>query len=247
MLFLARGGSILNMCGRYQLALSGRTLADLLGVRLDMSSEFCPTWNAAPSQMLPVIHANGGSELVLQAARWGLMRSGSNEHRSKLQPLINARSETILERPSFRELFASSRILVPATGFYEWTGPKGDKTPHLFRVRDNGQLSPALFAGLWQKRIASNGQVESAFTIITTRPNELCARVHNRMPVILSEQNASEWLLTPPSEARSLLKLLAPYPSELMETWPVSTDVSDVTRDGPELSRPQWPAQGSLI
>jgi putative SOS response-associated peptidase YedK len=250
------------MCGRYQLALPGRTLAGLLDAEL-AAGGMQPTWNAAPSQVLPVLGLSSTGRRILQGAEWGLVPAWARLPGRDIRPLINARAETVVDKPAFRTAVRTGRILVPATGFYEWAGPKGAKVPHAIRVsgaaidpvtgvRLHHEASPAevaepfLIAGFAQEWTTPDNVPELTFTIITTEPNELCAPIHDRMPAILDQQDADAWLSTPPEATELLLGLLRPFPAERMEAWPVSRDVNDVRCDGPQLVR-RAPVQDTLL
>ncbi|MCB0878940.1 MAG: SOS response-associated peptidase [Thermoleophilia bacterium] len=249
------------MCGRYQLALPGRTLANLLDAQLAAGS-VQPTWNAAPSQVLPVLGLNPSGERVLQGAEWGLVPAWARLPGKDIRPLINARAETVIDKPAFRTAVRKGRILVPVTGFYEWAGPKGSKVPHVIRVKgaaidtDRGErlerqavpgepCEPFLLAGFAEEWTTPDNVPELTFTIITTTPNELCAPIHDRMPAILDGEDAQAWLETPPEQTELLLELLRPFPADRMEAWPVSRAVNDVHNDGPALAEPA-PTQGTL-
>ena len=243
------------MCGRYQLALPGRTLANLLDAQL-AARDVQPTWNAAPTQVLPVLGLAPDGRRVLQGAEWGLVPTWARRPGSNLRPLINARAETVIEKPAFRHAVRTGRVLVPVTGFYEWSGPKGSKVPHLIRVRgaavdplrgerldhaaDRDEIAePFLLAGIAEEWTTPDNVPGLTFSILTTEPNELCSPIHDRMPVILDGDDAHAWLATPPEATELLLELLRPYPSERMEEWVVSRAVNDAGHDGPQLAFPE--------
>ncbi|MEO6867020.1 MAG: SOS response-associated peptidase [Gaiellales bacterium] len=245
------------MCGRYQLALPGRTLADLLDAQL-AAGDVQPTWNAAPTQVLPILGLASTGRRVLQGAEWGLVPAWARRPGSPLRPLINARAETVAEKPAFRSAVRTGRVLVPVTGFYEWAGSAGSKVPHLIRVRGAavdvqrgvaldriaapGEVAePFLLAGIAEEWTTPDNVPGLTFTVLTTEPNGLCAPIHDRMPAILSGDDARAWLETPPEATELLLKLLRPFPSEQMEAWPVSRAVNDVRQNGPELGEPVKP------
>jgi putative SOS response-associated peptidase YedK len=242
------------MCGRYQLALPGRTLANLLDAQL-AAVGVQPTWNAAPTQVLPILGLTGDGSRVLQGAEWGLVPAWARLPGRDLRPLINARSETVVEKPAFRSAVRKGRILVPATGFYEWKGPKGAKVPHLIRVRGAAidettgtrldhdaspeeVAEPFLIAGFCEEWTTPDNVPELTFSIITTSPNELCEPIHDRMPAILEGDDAQAWLEAPPEDTELVLDLLGPFPAERMEAWPVSRAVNDARHDGAGLSVP---------
>ncbi len=242
------------MCGRYQLALPGRTLANLLDAEL-AAAGVQPTWNAAPTQVLPVLGLGSDGRRILQGAEWGLVPSWARLPGRDLRPLINARSETVVEKPAFRSAVRKGRILVPATGFYEWHGPKGAKVPHLIRVKGAAidanlgrrldhdaapeeVAEPFLIAGFCEEWTTPDNVPELTFSILTTTPNELCEPIHDRMPAILEGDDAQAWLEAPPDQTELVLDLLGPFPADRMEAWPVSRLVNDARRDGAELSVP---------
>lgn len=250
------------MCGRYQLALPGRTLANLLDAQL-AARDVQPRWNAAPTQLLPVLGLAADGRRVVQGAEWGLVPAWARMPGTEMRPLFNARAETVAEKPSFRRAVRNGRVLVPTTGFYEWAGAKGSKVPHLIRVRgaavdvDRGVrldheaardevVEPFLLAGFAEEWTTPDNVPGLTFTIITTPPNELCADVHDRMPAILDGDDAQAWLETPPEATEALLELLRPFPAERMEAWPVSRAVNDARFDGPECGTWDEP-QGTLL
>lgn len=250
------------MCGRYQLALPGRTLANLLEAEL-AAHEVQPTWNAAPTQVLPVLGLAADGRRVIQGAEWGLVPAWARRPGSQQRPLINARAETVAEKASFRSAVRTGRVLVPATGFYEWCGPKGNRDPWAIRVRgeaidpstgrrlghEAGQdeiAMPFLMAAIAEEWTTPDNVPGLTFTVLTTAPNELCAPIHDRMPAILDADDARVWLETPPEATDLLLELLRPFPSELMETWTVSRAVNDARSDGAELALPV-PPEGRIF
>ena len=242
------------MCGRYQLALPGRTLANLLDAEL-AAGDVQPTWNAAPTQLLPILGLSADGRRVLQPAEWGLVPGWARLPGRAARPLINARAETVAEKASFRQAVRTGRVLVPSTGFYEWCGPKGAKDPWAIRVRGEAVdpstgarlgheatqeeiAEPFLMAGIAEEWTDTDNVPGLTFTVLTTKPNDLCAPIHDRMPAILEPEDAQAWLETPPEATDLLLELLRPFPSERMETWMVSRAVNDARSDGAELARP---------
>ncbi|MCW2926830.1 MAG: hypothetical protein JWM86_798 [Thermoleophilia bacterium] len=241
------------MCGRYQLALPGRTLANLLDAEL-AAAGVQPTWNAAPTQILPVLGLGSDGRRILQGAEWGLVPTWARRPGSPQRPLINARAETVAEKPAFRSAVRKGRVLVPVTGFYEWQGDAGAKVPHAIRVKGAAideltgtrldrqatiaeTAEPFFIAGFAEEWTTPDNVPGLTFSIITTTPNELCSSIHDRMPAILEGDDAQAWLEAPPEETQLLLDLLGPFDADRMEAWPVSRAVNTAVADGPELVR----------
>jgi putative SOS response-associated peptidase YedK len=221
------------MCGRYAITQPPAELAKLFGA-IGALPNFPPRFNAAPSQMMPIIRqtANGTRELVL--ARWGLIPSWSRGANSQYS-MINARAETVHNKPSYREAFQHRRCLVPANGFFEWHTVRKRKQPYYFSLRNESVFA---FAGLWEKWDGGeDGPIES-FTVIVTDANACVAPVHERMPVLLSPDDCDRWLgegATTPSLPNDLLK---PYPAPAMKVWPVSRLVNSPTNDQADVIEP---------
>jgi putative SOS response-associated peptidase YedK len=151
--------------------------------------------------------------------------------------MINARSETIAEKPSFRGSFKYKRCLILADGFYEWQKHLGSKSkiPHFIHMRD-GQ--PFAFAGLWDTWTSNDGSEIRSCTIITTEPNQILNKIHNRMPVILKPETYKDWIHEGENDPALLMSFLKPYPGEAMEAFPVSTMVNSPQNDSPECVLP---------
>jgi putative SOS response-associated peptidase YedK len=222
------------MCGRYTFITPAPAIAERFGVALPES--VTPNYNAAPSQRLPVV-TNAAPDQV-RLFQWGLVPAWVKERGTGPQP-INARAETLAEKPSFRQLLQRRRCLVLADSFYEWQqtgGAKGPKTPHRILLQSE---QPFAFAGLWDEWVErSTGEVLPTFTIITTEPNALMARLHNRMPVMLPDRAAEQaWLDdgTPPATRQDLLR---PYPADLMREYVVSTLVNSPAHNDPSVLLP---------
>lgn len=251
------------MCGRYQLALPGRTLANLLDAEL-AAAGVQPTWNAAPTQVLPVLGLGSDGRRILQGAEWGLVPTWARRPGTPQRPLINARAETVAEKPAFRSAVRTGRILVPATGFYEWHGDKGAKVPYAIRVKGaavdeltgtrldrqatiHETAEPFLIAGFAEEWTTPDNVPGLTFTIITTTPNDLCTPIHDRMPAILEGDDAQAWLEAPPQDTQLMLDLLRPFDPDRMEAWPVSRAVNAAAADGRELVLPVEPELGPLF
>ncbi len=223
------------MCGRFSQFKEFREIRlrfdpDELGTDWNESLFLQPRYNIAPSQMVPVIVREGSKQLRLKS--WGLVPSWAKD-RTIGEKMINARSETLPEKPSFKRLLFTRRCIVPATGFYEWAKEGRRKVPMCFRMKDGGLFG---FAGLWDrwKSQAGPGRDFESFTIITTAPNELLAAVHPRMPVILKRDDEERWLDPDLKDGAALLSMLRPYPADEMEGYEVSRAVNSPLNDGPE-------------
>jgi len=164
-------------------------------------------------------------------ARWGLVSTWAKDA-STAAKNINARAETVESRRAFREAFIKRRCVVPADGFFEWTGPKTARQPTWFHREDNQLL---LFAGLYESWRSKPDQWETTFTILTTDANAVTRQYHDRMPVILADRDADDWMDPRAPDPLALKKLLVPAPADLLISTPVSPDVNDVDNDSPEL------------
>ena len=226
------------MCGRFSQRLSWRELherMDLIGTPLNLR----PRYNVAPSQDVAVARATEEGR-TLAMLRWGLIPSWAKDHAIG-NKLINARSETAAEKPSFRSAFRHRRCLIPADGFYEWQRRGGTRQPWLFGLRDG---APMVLAGLWERWTVpagaaltgslaerSPGDAVETCTILTTAANETVAPVHGRMPVILPPDAWDAWLAGEEVP-------LAPYPADAMTAHPVSTHVNRPANDDPRCVEP---------
>lgn len=225
------------MCGRFTQHLSWeelQRLADLIGQPRNLQ----PRYNVAPTTAIEVIRATpAGNELVQM--RWGFAPAWWKKPLRELPATFNARAETVAEKPMFRSAFASRRCIIPASGFYEWTGAKGAKTPHYFTARDG---RPLAFAGLCERcyDIESNDSVHSA-TIIVGPANGWMSRFHDRMPVILDWRDADAWMRGADPGA-----WLRPPPEDALQEWIVSPRVnrSGEGDDDPALIAPSVAAGG---
>ncbi|MDX1909682.1 MAG: SOS response-associated peptidase [Bacteroidia bacterium] len=192
---------------------------------------FKPRYNIAPTQAAPVVLLERPGDVVYH--HWGLIPHWARDAAGAAR-LINARAETLTEKPAFRDLIRRQRCLVPADGFYEWKTSAGGKKPYRITVR-NGEL--VYFAGLYDRWQAPDGRMRETFVIITTHPNALMVPIHDRMPVILSQAAAQRWL-DPAADWLALQADLVPYPGEQMVAYPVSARVGQVRADDPGLILP---------
>ena len=214
------------MCGRFTLRSPER-------IKYDAKREahpplFAPRFNIAPSQDVLTVMSDG-DERALVPARWGLIPSWSTEPKG----IINARSETLDQRPSFSESFARRRCLVPADGFYEWKRRGKSKQPYYFQLKDE---EPFYFAAIWDEWRGGEASITSC-AIITTTPNELLETIHDRMPVILPGQAHDAWL-SGDTQPMELLSLLNPFPATAMKSYPVSQQVNAAKVEDAQLVEP---------
>jgi len=215
------------MCGRYTLTIDIKTVAEKFGVPASLDTS--PRYNIAPTQEVVSVMRNGTSHLAW--LRWGLIPSWAKDE-SIGSRMINARAETLTEKPSFKGLLRSKRCLIVADGFYEWKQENGSKIP-MYMTLKSGE--PFAFAGLWDLWKSPDGEHIRSCTIITTEPNDLVAPIHNRMPAILLPGVYADWLDPDMRDEQALSHWLAPYPAEEMTARPVSRLVNDPKRDSPEL------------
>lgn len=222
------------MCGRFSATFSFREIKLRWNLQNELSFE--PRYNIAPSQSAPVILA-GGTGREARLMQWGLVPSTAVEPRVGNR-MINARAETLLEKPSFRELVSRRRCLIPADGFFEWRRD-GEKTPVWVHSKDR---QPFAFAGLWDTwRGGKQSGALHTFTIITTQANELLSGIHPRMPVIYDPDQSQRWLEGRFASARDLAGVLAPWPAERMAVHDVSPLVNSPANDTVECIQPLPP------
>ena len=219
------------MCGRFTIG-EIKELLPRFSIEAPVADMPRPRFNIAPGQDVPIIIKGSPNRLAMM--RWGLIPFWSKDPKIGSK-LINARAEGVAERPAFRASLKDRRCLVPTTGFYEWRGTGPGKTPYLARRKDDRLFA---MAGLYDRWRSPSGEEVTSFTIITTAANELMAKVHDRMPVILSRGDEDLWLSPGPLPGEELERLFRPFPAERMEAYPVSKLVNDASNDSPELIRP---------
>ncbi len=218
------------MCGRY-------TLVEVNGLQrrfaLEEALPDAPArYNVAPTQTLPVVVRHSPNHL--EWMRWGLVPFWAKDPTIGSR-MINARAETVAEKPAFRNAFRSRRCLVPASGFYEWKREANGKTPYYIHL-PNAPLFA--FAGLHETWRDAQGTAMQTYTIITTAANDLMAPLHDRMPVILHEEDEDLWLDPDATEPERLLPLLRPYPAKAMAAYPVAPIVNSPRNDAATLLEP---------
>lgn len=224
------------MCGRYAFYEFQELSERLTNVEIDADflQRFRPTWNAAPSQRLPVIVEDDGTPVV-RTMSWGLIPKWTKPgEKPKVAP-INARAETLTEKPMFRSLIRNRRCVVPANGFYEWQRREAGKQPFFIEPEDGSLM---LFAGLYDEAPTKDGDPLASYAIITTEANDRMSTLHDRMPVILDPDDVDDWLDPEQTETGPLERLLRPADDESIALHPVSKDVNSVRHDGPDLIEP---------
>lgn len=219
------------MCGRFTQMTEVKKVAESFGISLNREYPFKPRYNIAPSQGVPVILKK--RELTIEIMQWGLVPSWSKDP-SIGQRMINARAETVSEKPSFRGPLKNGRCLIYTDGFYEWKKEGHVKQPYFVRMKSQ---KPFLLGGLSSHWAGSDGAEILSFTILTTTPNDLMAPIHNRMPVILKKSSALEWMDHSTYDKSRLLTLLNAFASDEMEAFPVATIVNSPAHDSPDCVR----------
>lgn len=220
------------MCGRFSIFADPERLAERFDASLPEEG-LLARYNAAPTQNLPVILNEDVDGRRIQLLRWGLVPFWAEDPAIGSR-MINARGETLAEKPSFRTALKKRRCLVLADGFYEWKKTPDGKTPMRITLKSR---EPFALAGLWETWKGPAGDLLRTFTIITTSPNELLESIHNRMPVILPREHEAIWLDNAADQA-IWLDMLRPYPADLMTAYPVSKRVNHVGNDDPQLVQP---------
>jgi putative SOS response-associated peptidase YedK len=222
------------MCGRFCQVSSAADIAAVFKVE---SGEISPRYNVAPSQsVVAIVRLPDPDDLQVKSLQWGLIPSWAKDPKIGSK-LINARAETVSEKPSFRSALRKRRCLIPANGFYEWQQVEGSrqKQPYFIGLQDERLFA---FAGLYEQWGSPGGDVLETCTIITTTANELMAPIHERMPVILAEQDYALWLDPSFGEIDRLQALLDPYPASEMKLYPVSSLVNNPKNDSADCKQP---------
>jgi putative SOS response-associated peptidase YedK len=222
------------MCGRFTLTVNPAETQETFS-KFNFPQQFAPRFNIAPTQ--PVLAIPNDDQNTADFFVWGLIPMWAKDP-SIGSRMINARGETLEEKPAFRGSLKYKRCLIIADGFYEWKAWPGRKTkvPFFIHMKDR---KPFAFAGLWDSWNSPDGSLVKSCTIITTAPNELMEIIHNRMPVILHPRDYAKWLDPSPQTPDQLKPLIRPFPADLMNAYPVSTLVNTPANDTPELVVPQ--------
>jgi putative SOS response-associated peptidase YedK len=194
---------------------------------------FPPRYNVAPTQAVPIVRQFEGQRRFA-LVRWGLIPSWVKDPRT-FSLLINARGESVVEKPAFRAAMRRRRCLFPADGFYEWKAEGARKRPYFIRPKSGGPLA---FAGLWETWTGPNGEEQETAAIVTTNANRTCAAIHDRMPVIVEPAAFDLWLDSSKVDATTAAALIAPAPEGLLEVYEVSPAVNRVANDSPALIAP---------
>jgi putative SOS response-associated peptidase YedK len=221
-----------SMCGRFTLHHSVEEIARRFGV-VNIDADAGPRYNVAPTQKVAVV--TGGDERSLRLFGWGLIPFWAKDP-SIGNRMINARAETLAEKPAYKHAFARRRCLVPADGFYEWTKTGSTRTPMYIRFRDARLFA---FAGIWEHWTSPDGEDVHTCSIVTVEPNSLVSSIHNRMPAILTPGEEDEWLAPVDRDPAAKLELLHPYEAvDEMEAFPVSRSVNSPAFDDPRCIDP---------
>jgi putative SOS response-associated peptidase YedK len=219
------------MCGRYAITTAPEAMRRMFGY--PEQPNFPPRYNVAPTQPIPIVRvAEGGRHFAL--VRWGLLPAWVKDPKA-FTLLINGRSDTINEKPAFRNAMKRRRCLIPADGFYEWKRDGAVKRPFYIRRRGGGLVA---FAGLWETWVGPNGEELDTAAIVTTDANAVLRPIHDRMPVILPEDAYAAWLDCTNVDAKEASRLLVPAPDDLMEAYEISPAVNRVANDGPDIQEP---------
>jgi putative SOS response-associated peptidase YedK len=222
------------MCGRYRLSRRKQIIGECFETA-PWDNDWSPRYNIAPTQQVPVIRQHPREPIrQLSLMKWGLIPHWSKSA-SDAASMINARSETAVTKPAFREPMRLRRCLIPADAFYEWKRTATSKQPYCFEVNE-GELFA--FAGLWDGWKNAEGQWVKSCSILTTSPNAVTSAVHDRMPVILDPESYDVWLDPGMTHVQVVSELLKPYDATAMRCYPVSSRVNHVANDDADCSRP---------
>lgn len=220
------------MCGRFTQYSDISTYAEYLDAEVGSQTEYTPHYNVAPTQSIWAARLSTEGQRELVTLRWGLVPHWSKGIDNRYS-MINARAETVHEKPAYRDAFKRRRCLIPANGFYEWQQADGKQPYYIKRTDDE----PFAFAGIWEHWEGEGGEVIESCSIIVTEANDLLAKIHDRMPVILPKKAFGKWL-DPDQSHPNQRNLLKPFPSVFMTMYPVSRTVNTPKNDKPDLIQP---------
>jgi putative SOS response-associated peptidase YedK len=218
------------MCGRYVITSPAAAVRALFGY--DEQADFPARYNVAPTQPIPIVRLVDGKR-SFALVRWGFVPAWVKEPKT-FSLLVNARGESVLDKPAFRNAMRRRRCLVPADGFYEW-GPGMPKRPYFVRPKSGG---PIAFAGLWETWTGPNGEEVDTAAIVTTRANRGLAALHERMPVIVAPGAFNLWLDCAKVDGATAAALIAPAPEALLECYEISSAVNRTANDDARLIAP---------
>ena len=217
------------MCGRFALGIPRVRLEELFSVSL--SDDYAPRYNIAPgSEVLSFVAPEGSVRPAM--LRWGLVPHWAKDASVGFS-MINARSESVFDKPAFEQSIRMTRCLVPAQAFYEWKVVDGRKQPYAITINDADVFAMAGIASSWEDH--ASGEIVDSFSILTCAPNELMATIHDRMPVILNQDSWSLWLDPAVTEQEVVEPLLDSFPAATMRAWSVGDAVNKVANDSPDL------------
>jgi putative SOS response-associated peptidase YedK len=220
------------MCSRYSLTSPPEAVRSYF--RYQKEHVFPPRYNIAPTQPVGIVRIEESGIRAFGLVRWGLIPPWVKDPRT-FTTLINARAETVAEKPSFKGAFRHKRCLVPADGFYEWTGPVGAKRPHLIRPRGGGLMA---FAGLFESWLGPEGSEIDSMAIVTVAANGTVGAIHDRMPAILDPAQFDAWLDCKCVDTKIAAGILRPAPDDLLELIEVSPRLNNPRNEGAELQQP---------
>ena len=219
------------MCSRYNLTAPPDAVRAWFG--LAAVHEFPPRYNIAPTQPVAIVRNGLRGQRELALVRWGLIPSWVKDPRERAT-LVNARAETAAEKPSFRGGMRHRRCLVPATGYYEWTGKTRARMPHLIRPAAGGLMA---LGGLWEHWLGADGSELETMAILTVDANETVAGIHDRMPLVIQPADFERWLDCRPGSGTVVADLLVPPPDGLLHVVPIAPALNNPRLEGPEILR----------
>lgn len=226
------------MCSKFSVTSDPDVLREFFGY--DNEALFPPRESIRPTEPIMIIREGASPTRQMALVRWGFVPHWVKDP-DDFPLIINARAETLSEKPSFRTAIAHKRCLIPADGFYEWSGPKGDRQPHFIRPKGN---SPLAFAGLWEHWLGADGSEFESAVIITVAANELIGTIHDRMPALLEADQFNDWLNVRDVRAKEALTMLKP--AEETKLTIEKLEKTNSKKTGPKKATPN-PGQGSLF